>query len=296
LRYTFAAQLIDQNWEAALDILKKIQLSYPDFDTQLAQFETSLRYQRDQGYRSDQYAAFLGTYRHFNSGRTVSFIKNSQNDLLIGQAPNGSSIFFPLREQQLINFDDWSFTESIELAKDSSGVPYGVEFTWIRGDVPIIDHPFYWKIDSRIEAAEAALMSRDYAAAEPAYQKAIEVNPNHYFLRDGLAHIRYASTKTAAELLDQYRSVAGTYGDRRLWVENGRLFYKRASSGNGFNSTMELFPVSETRYCNLIRQGFQLEFQYENGQPIASYSFLYDRETQTWKQNPNETDLIRKQE
>ena len=55
---------------------------------------------------------------------------------------------------------------------------------------------------------------------------------------------------------------------------------------------MELLPISEDRYINLSRQYIQYGFDYENDQAIASYSYLFNRDSSTWSRNTLEGDYI----
>ena len=109
-------------------------------------------------------------------------------------------------------------------------------------------------------------------------------------MKDGLAHIQYVKNKTNAELQEQYQSVTGSYGDRDFWMENGRLFYKRKPFENIYFPKMELLPISENQYINFTRQQFQFAFEYKNGQAVANYSYIYDRNAKSWSKNTNKQD------
>ena len=105
-----------------------------------------------------------------------------------------------------------------------------------------------------------------------------------------MQHVRYMKGKTEAEIQEQLASVVGQYGDRKFWLKEGRLFYKRAPLENTYFPQMELFPISENCYINFTRQHIQFAFDYENNPAIASYSYVYDRNSAIWVRNNLDTD------
>jgi|GEM_PF-3245347 len=98
--------------------------------------------------------------------------------------------------------------------------------------------------------------------------------------------------KTAGEIQKHLASTVGLYGDRRFWLEEGRLFYKRTALDQTYFPQMELLPISEDRYINLSRQYIRYGFDYENDQAIASYSYIFNRDSSTWSRNSLEDDYI----
>lgn len=289
----FKAHLINQNWEEALDILKKVKLIKPELAAQFDVIDQGIQYQKGRRDKPGQYEDFKGDFRAFDSERIISCFSHPEKDhLLLFRIPGGIGINFPFSDQALFNvgYDSWAETEIIELVTDSTGLPYGIKVRELSGDNAKERHYFFWKIDALIQNAESALLNQEYEHAEKAYNKAIAANPNHYFLQDALSHIQYAQSKTTAELQDQFKSVEGSFGDRHFRVEGGRLYYKRRSIDQWFFPKMELLPISQDRYCNLTRLNAQSAFDYENGQAVANYTYVYNPDSTSWLKNSLEED------
>jgi hypothetical protein len=214
--------------------------------------------------------------------------------LIIAQVPNHLVLFFPFSDNQLIELRSSTLSGITlhEMKKDSNNSVYGMqsEIHSVNRQKP--GQFFQWRIDSLVLKAEALLLQQDYERAEAAYEAAIMAHPKLYFLQDVLQHIQYVKGKTAGEIQKHLASTVGLYGDRRFWMEEGRLFYKRTALDQTYFPQMELLPISEDRYINLSRQYIQYGFDYENDQAIASYSYLFNRDSSIWFRNTLEGDYI----
>lgn len=78
----------------------------------------------------------------------------------------------------------------------------------------------------------------------------------------------------------QFKDVVGTNGPRTVWIENGKLLYKRETL-----SRIELLPISENRYVSTINLNDQFEFEYKNGNVINCYNYHYKVEDEVWVKN-----------
>lgn len=296
----FKAHLLDKNWEAASRTLEEIKLTYPRYERQIQFIEQSIEYQRTHSIRKDQFQAFFGTNHFYGSERTgILFPHPERADLIIAQVANALPMLFPYSDNQLIEIHYWNLGNPIvlhEMKRDSNDQVYAMESTIHRvgGEKPGLI--FSWRIDSLVLKAEALLHQQDYEQAEIAYQEAIAAHPQLYFLKDALQHIQYVQGKTAAEIEEQMLSVAGQYADRSFWVNDGRLHYKRAAVDQVYFPRMVLLPISEDRYVSLSRPNFQFGFEYDNGRAIASYSYLYNRDSSTWLRNEVKNDYLLKKD
>lgn len=88
----------------------------------------------------------------------------------------------------------------------------------------------------------------------------------------------------------------GQYADRSFWVNDGRLHYKRAAVDQVYFPRMVLLPISEDRLVSLSRPNFQFGFEYDNGQAIASYSYVYNRDSSIWLRNEVKNDYLLKRD
>ena len=291
----FKAHLLDKNWEAAAKVLEKIKLINPQYDTQIKLIEQSIAYQKANAIPKDQYQAFIGINKFYDSERTASlFLHPERTDLIIAQVPNNLLLFFPFSDNQLIELRSSTLSGITlhEMKKDSNNSVYGMqsEIHSVNRQKP--GQFFQWRIDSLVLKAEALLLQQDYERAEAAYEAAIMAHPKLYFLQDVLQHIQYVKGKTAGEIQKHLASTVGLYGDRRFWMEEGQLFYKRTALDQTYFPQMELLPISEDRYINLSRQYIRYGFDYENDQAIASYSYIFNRDSSTWSRNTLEDDYI----
>ena len=99
----------------------------------------------------------------------------------------------------------------------------------------------------------------------------------------------------SSALINQFKEVAGTYGPRKFWIENDKLFYKRDNDRARFPK-IELLPISKNKYINLTKYVNQFEFEFlENGK-IASKSWMYDPEKEIWSKMDEEGNSFLKDE
>lgn len=136
---------------------------------------------------------------------------------------------------------------------------------------------YYWKYDDSIKNAETALQDNEYDKAEKLYAMAIAKYPNHYFLKLALKHITYIKATPTAEILKQYESVKGSYGQRLFWIEDNNLYYERQG-----NSKLHLYPISENKYISLSRYNNQYSFETTEEGVLVSTVYTHNNETKTW--------------
>ena len=130
------------------------------------------------------------------------------------------------------------------------------------------------------------MAGKQWDSAKVAYEEAIAANPNHYYLKYPLAHLKYRDSLDSQAYINQLREVEGTYGKegvdskRRFWVQDGRLFYKR----DGLASKV-LLPISKTRYISMGNHNVHYEFEYKEGEVVASYTPRFDPDKNLWQEN-----------
>ncbi len=79
--------------------------------------------------------------------------------------------------------------QKYEFLRDDKGNNYVVKYEQNQADVT--DTFWYWKLDETIAEAESLLQQRQLDNAKTAYEKAIQANPKHYYLKTALDHINY---------------------------------------------------------------------------------------------------------
>jgi hypothetical protein len=90
--------------------------------------------------------------------------------------------------------------------------------------------------------------------------------------------------------------VVGTYSKegvdnvRKLFVKDGKLMYKRQGV-----ASKQLFPISETRYLNLSSYRLHFEFEFEEDEAVASFSWIFDPDKQEWENYGAELNYLYKE-
>ncbi|NNL83304.1 MAG: hypothetical protein HKP28_07935, partial [Winogradskyella sp.] len=208
----------------AQKIHDKFKLLHPDFDNLTKVYDTAIAYLKNNKSTVEKLKRFEGLYRSNNTEQTYTYWL--ENNTLLQYVSN-----------QIIHAYLLAGNNKIV-----SGTPIRGR-TWLKEFVDDDNGEFYmekqyqytgrddtgisisWKIDSTILKAERYLGSKQYDSAKIAYEKAIVANPEHYFLKDALAHINYLLNTDTETLQSQLNAVTGKYGPRRFFIEDGRLFY-----------------------------------------------------------------------
>ena len=103
-----------------------------------------------------------------------------------------------------------------------------------------------------MKKAEALLEAKKIDSAKIAYEKAINANPKHFYLKTQLKHVQYMVSIDSLVLQEQYKALAGTYGPRRFWAEDGKFYYKREGI-----TKKELIAISENRFIGEVNEDFE---------------------------------------
>jgi tetratricopeptide (TPR) repeat protein len=169
--------------------------------------------------------------------------------------------------------------------QNSTGKTSGINFIDFEHTEGNKRGPIYYRLYKSSDAHEVAeryLRAGQYAEAEAAYREALVDYPDHFFLEDALEHLAYRKSLSPEAYTKQLEKVAGRYEDRKFWVEDGRLFYKRDPIVNRVWTTLELLPISAGTYVNLSKKNTRLLFEFEEGEPVASGAEIYDTNISKW--------------
>lgn len=260
---------------------EKIRLVHPNQDTINKVFEPAIDFLSEGKIDSDYLQSFTGIYRSHQSEATVDIWVEDER-LLTYYSNQKIRIMIPAGDRQMVIGEPNQYSASYDFKKDSQGNFYCAKVNehYRNGRVPY----WIWKLDDSITKAEELLEKGDYTNAEPAFKAAIAANPNHYYLKYLLQHIQYVKEKDSTELLKQYHKVVGTYSKegvdnvRKLFVKDGKLMYKRQGV-----ASKQLFPISETRYLNLSSYRLHFEFEFEEDEAVASFSWIFDPDKREWE-------------
>ncbi|NNC51252.1 MAG: hypothetical protein HKO01_12040 [Flaviramulus sp.] len=287
-------QLFKGDLEAAEKTLNQIELLHPEAENLTKVFKKALNYLRKHKVTIKDLKKFEGEYRSNANEQTITFW--IENNILLRYVSNQVITPYLVAGENTIvsGTPNLSRTWKNTFYKNNSNNYYSYKEE--QNDFRNSHSRYHWKIDSTIKKAENLLDAQKLDSAKKAYEIAIKLNPKHYFLKDILAHINYVKNTDSLTLQNQFKEVVGTYGPRKFWSENGKLFYKRETNvetGQVF-AKIELLPISKNRYINRSKLNFSFAFEYENDKAIGSYSYEYILEEESWNKSESERNTFKK--
>lgn len=234
----------------------------------------------------DDYARFYGKYRSARAEQVVDYFE--YDGRFLSQASNQIIDYVILigNDKVLFPYPQRGLAVECEFQKNNTGDYYRIKSTQYYS---YKDNEYFWyyKENDNIRKADSLLRAGNYYEAEIAYTEAISMHPNHFYLKDALAHINYVKTTDEEALTKQYESIVGEYGRRKFWVEDDKLYYKI-----GVNFKKELLPISNTRYITLSSYWNNFEFEFLDNTNIASFAWEYDHENMQWVKLDDEVNYI----
>jgi hypothetical protein len=281
------ALILNGNLEKAKDNHNKTMLIHPDNGYVNDLFQEAIAYQNNDAYTND-YSRFYGKFRSARAeqvvdyfeydNRFLSYSSNQIIDFVVISAPN----------KVIFHYPNNSISVEHEFQKNTVGTIFRIKnIQYYSYKNP--ETFWYYKEDDLIRKADSLLQSANYEEAEVAYIEAISNHPEHFYLKDALEHINYIKNTDASILSKQYEAIDGTYGDRKFWLENGKLYYKL-----GLNFKKELLPISKTRYITLSSYWTHFEFENLDDNIITSFAWEYNHETMEWVKLDDENNYFLK--
>ncbi|MGB5191232.1 tetratricopeptide repeat protein, partial [Robiginitalea sp.] len=284
MAFKLLPQLYKGDLGEAHKTLDRFKLLQPELKVHSSLYEKTLDYLEANPVTPGDLRKFEGEYRGGNSEQTSTFWVH-KNTLLQYVSNQDITPLIMGGEQTLVSgHPAIGQTGKKEFFENSNGEFYAFryhQYSW-QDSLQV----WYWKLDDAILKAENLMAGKQWDSAQVAYEEAIAANPNHYYLKYPLAHLKYRDSVDSQAYINQLREVEGTYSKegvdskRRFWVQDGRLFYKR----DGVASKV-LLPVSKTRYINMVDQNVHFEFEYKDGEVVASYVSRFDPDTKLWQEN-----------
>lgn len=277
--YKILPLLLKGDIDAAEKNLEETILLYPEETKNTRQvYEDAVTYRKSHKPTINNLERFVGTYRYEDNEQVVKYWV--ENDRLIVYVNNQTMMAFtPNGPNSLAGGMIFQRTWHREFVTDEENNIYSFINNQYDRD-GLSARAIGWKIDESITAAEKALKENNYYDADSLYTIAVANNPKHYYLKDALAHINYVQSKDSIAILNQYKSIAGTYGPRKFWIEKGRLFLKRKN-----RPKIELLPINEDHYITVTRLNERFGFTYENEKVINSHAYSYMNNDEKWLRN-----------
>jgi len=285
--FNLAPQILKGDLNEARKILGKATILRPDWENINKVYDSALSYLERNPKSKTDLTFFVGEFR--TPGSEMEFKIWINNDVLIFYASNQwlKAIIPSGKTKLTIVLHPVDELSTIDYLQDNEGKTYAIQFEQYNMESSWKYLGF--KLDKSIRKAEALLAKGDLVNAEITYIEAITNNPKHFYLKDALAHIKYMKEIDSVTLQKQYKDIIGTYGERKVSLENGRLIYKR-----GRNARRELLPISKTRYTNMSRLTTNFEFDYQKDKVIGSFYWSFDLEKMEWIKKDAEDQYLSK--
>ncbi len=274
--FKIGPQLLGGDIEGARKTQEKTRLVNPSWENFAKTYDIAIDYLSNNEITADKLEPFVGVYRSEGSEQLLEFWL--YDDRLIQYVSNQKLSAPILAGENLLVDGDYienRISYLKEFLKDSVGNFYAIkadQFNFTQKSTF-----YYWLFTEEMKKAESTLEEGNIETAKPLYEKLIAENPNHYYLKNALKHINYVQSKDSLALLKQYKSIVGRYGNRRFFVKDGQLFYKREALPE-----LHIFPTGENEYISLTRYGTKYGFELTKGGKMASFSSSYDSSKRLW--------------
>lgn len=260
--------------EEAREIKNRIKLLYPDRAPVVDVIDDILAFQADNEPEVEDLQMFTGTYRsHFDEGYMNIWL--DENRLIQYYSKQSASRVLPAGKRRIIDCGSWQSWVR-EYLPNSLGEFDAMRVFQIRPDRR--DTFWMWKQTPLITQADSMLRIGNYPGAKEALTIATLNHPRHFYLQNWLAHIQYIESSDSADVAQQNLDLCGKYEDRRVWMEEGKLYLKRTGRARS-----ELLPLSDEYYISRGSLNVRLKI-VRNGSLIRGYEIeTYDPATETWK-------------
>lgn len=263
-------------------LLNEIKTLYPGWKNRWQVYDSAVNYLKENPVDLSKLKAFEGTYRFdaneqtytywIEKDRLIQFVNNQNMHALIpaGDYSTVSGFVNSQTWKRDLVFDENNKVVGIRVHQYN----YNNSFSY-----------WLWKEDSTIKNAHEFFEKGDLTEAERLYQKAIEENPHHEYLKNNLKYIAYKDSIGDQALLEQNKRFAGTYGQRLFWIEDGKFFYKRKGKDVDL-PRFELLAVDKNRYMDITRANTLMEFVIDSiTGKLASTAVQYTYDTKKWERS-----------
>jgi len=220
------------NYDAARNYFKKAILIDPKKEKLWSRIFYAIDFCREHSMTPEQLDQYRGIFRSESSSMEVEVLVLRNH--LISKASNQGAFFLYFTSDSTavgIRSDinvTWIFDNQGNITKEQTE-QHGIVYT-------------RWKKDALIQKAFELLESGNIEEALPAFQKAYQVNPQHYYLAHFIQHINFIQSPEYIHAEAGFKALYGTYNDSKVTiaVENGKLEYQNSSGAE-----WEILPLSE---------------------------------------------------
>ncbi len=278
--------LVGGKLDEAKRIYKKMKLNWPKESIYQTTVDDYIEFHQNNTVTFNT-NAYNGTYRAISSEQQVTYFNNN-NSYYIQYKNQLLNKAIPYKNNILLALDaGWISGAKHVFERDSLGSLFRVKVDQFnhRGSITL----YYYSETEEIINAYKTFQSHNFESLEGIFTNLIKKHPEHWFLKDGLRHINYRKQLGSKKLKDQYKKIIGNYSNRKFWVENEKLYYKRDNLPK-----VEIFPISENRYISLSNFTTHYGFELTSDNKTASFSWSYDVGKKEWIKAENSTNYLLK--
>ena len=288
--FKIGPQLLGGDIEGAKKTQEKTRLVNPNWENFAKTYDIAIDYLSENEITAEKLEPFVGVYRSEGSEQLLKYWLN--DDILIQYVSNQKLSAPILAGENLLVDGDYienRITYKKEFLKDSLGNFYAIKADQFNFTQKYTF--YYWLYTEEMEIAEFALEEGKIEAAKSLYESLVQKHPHHYYFKNALKHINYVQSRDSLQLLKEYENIAGSYGNRKFFMKNGKLFYKRESLPE-----IHLLPTGDNEYISLTRYGTKYGFEPTTEGKTASFTSIYDAEKKVWMKASDSINYLLKNE
>lgn len=268
-------QLIKGDYKDAEKSFAKLNLLFPEETVYKKYFKEVLELKLSGNEEDLAFEQITGNFRSTINEQTIEYFERDDN-LFIQYQNQLVERSISIGAHQAIRFhpvDDAGSRHYFE--RDENDQVYRVKIEQFSGSRITVFH--YYKEDAIIKQALQQLKEQQYEEAEKSFDALVQKLPKYWYLTNIQQYLKYRNNLSPEALVKQYNGIVGTYGERKFWVENGRLFYKRNQLAK-----LELLPISKTHYITLSAYDTQYVFEKSAQGKQASLALRYNLDKGVW--------------
>lgn len=279
--YTYLA---NNNINEAKETYKKIDLLWPKESIYKEKVQEYIAYKEKKPSAQFDIDKVKGLYRSSSSEQQIEFYDKGDNIMVHYK----NQLMYPVLSynNKLLSLNaGWLGGSTYDFERDTLGNIYRVkvdQFSQMK-----TNSFYYYKEDNDILKAFQLLKEHKYDSIKTMFNVFSSKYPNHWFLKQVNQHVNYVSNLNESDLIEQYKKVVGQYSNRKFWIENNRLYYKREGL-----TKVEILPISKNRYINLTKLDTNYEFEFLPDNKVASFAWSYNIKSKEWQSLKNDTNYL----
>lgn len=280
------AYLMSGDIKKAKETYKKVNLLWPKESIHKEEVKKYIAYKEKNDALNFNIEALDGFYRSTGSEQQIEYFKKA-NNYMVHYKNQLMYVTLPYNNMLLSLNGGWLGGSKHIFEKDSTNNIYRVQVQQFNQNN--LNTFYYYKENKDISKAYKMLKEKKYDSLSSTFKNLVEKYPKHWFIKQAAQHIEYVKSTDKKALENQYKAIVGSYANRKFWIEDNRLYYKRDNL-----TKVEILPISKTRYISLTKFDTNYEFEFLPNNKIASFALVYNIEKEAWDSLKNNTNYLLK--